>query len=129
MTRAEYKLRHSQLPAQRAKQKASRALLSVKVEAKLMKRRSHLKRYGITHDDYNHMLEQQGGVCRACGTCYPGNGKSHYFDVDHCHTTGRVRALLCRTCNTTLGVLEGHRERIVLLEAYLQSIHVEWDPK
>lgn len=124
---ASYKLKHSQLPAQRIKQGAYRLLLPLKVSNTMMKRRLHLKRYGITHDDYNHMLEQQGGSCKACQSLYPGNGKSHYFDVDHCHTSGKVRGLLCRKCNVTLGTLERQRDRITLLETYLT--HVEFDPQ
>lgn len=67
-------------------------------------------RYGITLQEYRELLEKQNGVCAICGRG-PGKRSLH---VDHCHKTGKVRALLCNGCNTTLGkvgddttVLEG----------------------
>lgn len=72
-----------------------------------LKRDSLLRtRYGITRETYNEMLENQGGGCAICARKSPGNGKGdQYFDVDHCHETGKVRGLLCRQCNVLLGQL------------------------
>jgi len=65
----------------------------------------YLQMFGITLDDYNRMLEEQGGVCVICGTDTPiGVGK--HFSVDHCHTTGDVRGLLCTNCNTGIGLFK-----------------------
>src|SRR5688500_1693885 len=55
--------------------------------------------YGITKDDYLAMLERQGGVCATCGN--PPTDKP--LCVDHDHTTGVVRGLLCHRCNKALG--------------------------
>jgi hypothetical protein len=60
------------------------------------------KQYGIDHDQYDQMLLDQGGKCAICPATEPG-GKGR-FHVDHCHTTGRVRKLLCHNCNTMLGL-------------------------
>lgn len=57
------------------------------------------KIYGITTEDYNSMLAAQGGRCATCGSL----PDKRALDVDHCHTTGKVRGLLCAHCNTTLG--------------------------
>lgn len=63
-------------------------------------------KYGIGQDDYTRMLTDQGGVCAICGTGpdpnnpLPGNRVLH---VDHCHATGRVRGLLCHSCNKSIG--------------------------
>jgi hypothetical protein len=73
------------------------------------KREYNLKRlYGITLDDYDRMLQDQQGSCKLCGTLDPGGrqsgrGKVHVFFVDHCHKTGRIRGLLCNTCNKAIG--------------------------
>ena len=77
-----------------------------------------MKKYGITPEDYDRMLAEQGGVCAMCGTDKPG-GPEHaeYFPVDHDHETGEVRGLLCFLCNRRLGTYEEVRE---LAEAYLQ---------
>lgn len=60
----------------------------------------HLKRrYGITQEDFNKILEQQQGACAICDT---GAGEKPWH-VDHDHSTGRVRGILCHSCNTGLG--------------------------
>lgn len=60
-------------------------------------------RYGITPEDYDRMLEEQGGVCAICeGACPTGRRLA----VDHDHETGRVRGLLCVNCNQRLAWLE-----------------------
>lgn len=73
------------------------------------KRRSRLKvEYGITVEQYALMLEDQGGGCAVCGQ--PPTGKRP-LAVDHCHQTGRVRALLCAACNIKLGAYETFRRQ------------------
>lgn len=64
--------------------------------------KANLKRlYGITLDDYQVLLDEQGGVCAICKRTR-GIRKLH---VDHDHDTGIVRGLLCHACNTALGLL------------------------
>jgi hypothetical protein len=62
----------------------------------------YLRDFGITLSDYNTMLREQGGVCKICAQ--PSNDGKR-LRVDHCHTTGKVRGLLCRTCNLAIGHL------------------------
>lgn len=120
VVRAAYLLSHSRLPAQRALQKARREKPGNREYLLPIQRTSHLKtRYGITDADYLRMLHEQGGRCAICHSDKPGNGKSELFDVDHCHTTGKVRGLLCRNCNVTAGVLEKKADLIKLIQAYL----------
>ena len=60
-----------------------------------------LEKYGITLEDYELMMENQNHTCKICGTDEArGRGTWH---VDHCHTTGKVRGLLCYNCNVGLG--------------------------
>jgi len=84
-------------------------------------REAHLKRkYGMTMEDYDRMLAGQNHQCAACPTTEPGGRhSSDYFVVDHCHTTGKVRGLLCHNCNTALGLLHDDLEKIKALENYL----------
>jgi recombination endonuclease VII len=57
------------------------------------------KKYKITLQEYNQMLERQKGVCAICQK-KPGKGKkSKRLAVDHSHKTGKVRGLLCLRCN------------------------------
>ncbi len=68
-------------------------------------RNSRLKtEYQIEGDSgYNALMEQQNGGCRICGK--RPNPKHRAFHVDHDHVTGKVRGILCKTCNTALGML------------------------
>ena len=73
-------------------------------------RNSFLRRkYGITLDEYDRMVEDQGGRCAICGSTDPRNG-GNMLAVDHDHATGRVRGLLCGTCNTALGKFRDNPE-------------------
>jgi hypothetical protein len=65
--------------------------------------RDRLKRcYGISVEQYEEMLDRQGGVCGLCGE--PPRGLR--LAVDHDHETGRVRGLLHNECNRALGTWE-----------------------
>lgn len=72
------------------------------------RRRLQLKAdYGLTPEQYDAMLEAQGGVCALCARPERAkrDGKVMRMPVDHCHETGRVRALLCHACNRAIGLL------------------------
>src|SRR5690242_13759158 len=75
----------------------------------LMKR--YFKRkFGITLEQYEEMLKAQDNKCAICRkeetTPHSRSKKIIRLAVDHCHTTGKVRGLLCRSCNQVLGVLK-----------------------
>lgn len=77
---------------------------------------SYLRRtYGITTEQWRALYESQGGRCAICKTEEPG-GKHSVFCVDHDHTTGEVRGLLCHRCNVGLGQFED--DPIRLKEAF-----------
>lgn len=59
-------------------------------------------KYNISDEVYRHMLKEQDYRCAICGSDEPG-GRHNTFPVDHCHTTGTVRGLLCDACNLGLG--------------------------
>lgn len=60
------------------------------------------KIYGITIEQHDAMLAQQGGVCAICKTP-PEQSTKGALAVDHDHRTGQVRGLLCGNCNAALG--------------------------
>lgn len=60
-----------------------------------------LKKYGLTVEQYDQMVHSQQGKCKVCGGTEETN-----LAVDHCHKTGKVRGLLCRSCNLALGNLK-----------------------
>jgi hypothetical protein len=87
---------------------------------------SKLRRlYGLTVDDYYRLLAAQGGGCGVCGSLTPG-GRAYKrrrktaFSVDHCHTTGRVRGLLCDSCNRALGLIGDNPRTAAKMAEYLK---------
>lgn len=92
-----------------------------------VQRNSQLVRsYGITLDEYNEMLDSQGGVCAICkrpqgAKSASRNGQPRALEVDHDHETGKVRGLLCATCNRLLAMLENTPISISAVEGYLSQ--------
>lgn len=87
-------------------------------------RRSALKNnYGITPEQWDDLFQSQGGKCASCGDVPPEDAKRR-FHVDHDHSTGAVRGILCHSCNVALGHLKEDQERIAKLGVYL----AQWKP-
>lgn len=71
------------------------------LSVRLKHRENRWKRsYGISSDQFHKMLLAQCGRCEICGSDFQDLREPH---VDHCHLTGKVRGLLCFTCNSLLG--------------------------
>jgi hypothetical protein len=87
---------------------------------KASKRAAHgrwiLKTYGLTLEQYEALYEAQGGVCYICEIA---TGKTKRLSVDHDHTTGYVRGLLCTVCNKMLGLLRDDPDRAYRMADYL----------
>lgn len=82
-------------------------------------RKSNLKnRYGLTPGAYDELLAAQGGACAICRGDVAGKSKK-YFSVDHDHTSGRVRGLLCEGCNFGLGKFKDSPELLQAAISYL----------
>lgn len=82
-------------------------------------RRSSLgANYGITPEQWNELFESQSGKCASCGDVPPEDAKRR-FHVDHDHSTGAVRGILCHSCNVALGHLKEDQSRIQALSEYL----------
>lgn len=74
--------------------------------------------YGITKDQYDKMLAAQNGRCLICKTTDP-QGRGKVFHVDHCHSSEKVRGLLCTNCNMGLGQFKHSVELLQLAISYL----------
>lgn len=86
-------------------------------EVKLrMRERKLAKQYGLTLSDYDTLADQQGRVCASCGGDPNGLG----LVVDHDHSTGQVRGLLCSKCNSALGLLDDNEEKVAALLQYIR---------
>ena len=75
----------------------------------------HLKEFNLTKEQYLEMLEKQNHGCAICG----GKDINRKLAVDHCHTTGVIRGLLCSACNTSLGKF---KDSVELLQKAIQYL-------
>lgn len=85
-------------------------------------RNNNLKRkYGMTSEEYEAMSAEQGHVCAICGEpeTLVRKGQAERLSVDHCHTTGEVRGLLCAHCNHGIGKFKDSPELLRAALAYL----------
>ena len=83
------------------------------VQAKRDRNRQRL--YGLAPADFAALLAGQDGKCAICR----GEPTARNFHVDHCHTSGRVRGLLCHHCNTMLGLAADDPARLLAAVQYL----------
>lgn len=82
-------------------------------------------RFGLSLEDYHSLYKKQSGSCAICNkalTLYAETRDlSSVACIDHNHSTGEVRGLLCNTCNTGIGMLK--EDPIIMQSAikYLQQ--------
>lgn len=74
--------------------------------------------YGVTREQWEAVLEAQGGVC---AICKGGPTGSRGFYLDHNHETLVIRGLLCGHCNTAIGMFSDDPERIARAIDYVGS--------
>lgn len=79
---------------------------------------SSLRQFGLSRADWWAMLEACGRACTACRAPFTDSAS---VAVDHCHAGGQVRGLLCRSCNTALGLLKEDRRRLLGLLGYIDT--------
>lgn len=82
-------------------------------------------RYNITPEQYETMRLKQTNRCNICGeeetAINVNSNKIQKLAVDHCHTTGKVRALLCQDCNRGLGKFHDDPIRLQKAIEYLKE--------
>ena len=74
------------------------------------------KLYKIRVPEYNKMFADQGGVCAICN-----QSSEKTLHVDHCHTTGEIRGLLCTNCNNGIGRFQDNIEFLTNAINYLST--------
>lgn len=85
-----------------------------KPEVKLkIKKRRIVARYGLNLEDYEELYKKQKGNCAICDKYFDK------LDIDHCHKTGKVRGLLCGSCNRALGLMKDNIEFLKSAISYL----------
>lgn len=74
-------------------------------------------KYGISLEQRDAMLVSQGNRCAICSTDDPGDYNG--WCIDHCHSTKRVRGILCRHCNLLLGYARDNTQTLSNAIKYL----------
>jgi hypothetical protein len=72
-------------------------------------------KYGLAVVDFERMLAEQGGRCAICAETMAKPC------IDHCHSSGRVRGLLCSPCNIGIGHLRDNPARLIAAARYLEA--------
>lgn len=125
-------MREARKASMRANAKKNRAKIQAKREndpvekekQRLWAMGSNLKAiYGITLDQYFALHEAQGGTCSLCPAKMSpvASGPANRLCVDHCHETGEIRGLLCKSCNTALGAFRDDPIRLQKAIDYLNG--------
>jgi Recombination endonuclease VII len=86
----------------------------------LQTKKNNLSVYGLSYEDWQLMVTAQDNKCAACSKPELGHNQHGLMAlaVDHDHTTGKVRALLCHRCNRALGLLGDDPARVEALARY-----------
>jgi len=89
----------------------------------LKNKRNNLKvRYGISLEEYEEMFNNQNGKCLGCvRKIFIEVNSDTPAVVDHNHSTGSVRGLLCDSCNRALGNIKDNIETLKNLIKYLEK--------
>lgn len=103
--------------------KTNDRLYQINLKHKGRKARGLKKNFDMTYDQYVYMLKLQDNKCAICKlketARNPNNKKLRSLSVDHDHTTGAIRGLLCITCNIALGMLKDDTAIVVSALEYL----------
>ena len=88
---------------------------------KALREYNRMVNYGLTPDRFNSMLKEQNNKCKLCLVEFDELAFNYTLNVDHCHTTNKVRGLLCSLCNRGLGQFKDNIERLTQAINYLQE--------
>lgn len=86
---------------------------------RVQRKARYMYQFGMTIEDYDTLLEKQGGVCAVCkGEQSPPERR---FCIDHCHLSGNVRGLLCFSCNVAIGHFRDSEDLMLSAIKYLRA--------
>jgi hypothetical protein len=74
-----------------------------------------VRRHGITKEEFWNMYESQEGKCAICLQDIAAENSA----IDHNHTTGKIRGILCKSCNRGIGLLKDSHEVLSRASDYL----------
>lgn len=77
------------------------------------------KKFGLTSEAYEKMINDQNGCCAICSININENGER--LAIDHSHVDGKIRGLLCRKCNLLLGCAEDSIENLLNAIKYFKQ--------
>jgi Recombination endonuclease VII len=111
----EYRKKHKK----RLRRYNSQYYFDTKKQRRNTRKNSYLKRsFGITLEDYNNLLKKQNFSCAICFKSQKDLARD--LSVDHDHKTGKIRGLLCNTCNThAVPFVESHLNLLTNVKDYL----------
>ena len=89
-----------------------------KRRAPVLQKSNYKKRYGLTIEQKQAMIDNQDGKCAICQSDLE---TTHNVCVDHCHSTNQIRGILCRKCNLGIGHLNDSIEILKSAQKYLQK--------
>ena len=82
------------------------------------------RKHGISSTEYDNMLEEQDNKCKICLTSFADitlkDGRTP-IHIDHCHTTNKIRGLLCNLCNVGLGHFKDNTKLLTNAIVYLNT--------
>jgi ribosomal protein L40E len=82
----------------------------------IIQKDNYKRRYGLTSEQKQQLVDGQDGKCAICANDLKD---THDVCVDHNHTTGAIRAILCRKCNLGIGHLQ---DSIKIVESALEYL-------
>ena len=83
-------------------------------------RQEVVRKYKVALEWFDEQFNMQNKACATCHKSLEWTNKQNTPHVDHCHSTGKVRGILCNRCNTVLGLCEDNKELFKNLTGYLE---------
>ena len=84
---------------------------------KIMRKHDLKRAFGLTPEGFDEMLDRQNGGCEICKHKFSDLRRPR---IDHCHKSGKVRALLCNGCNFALGHAQENPVTLRAMAAYVE---------